>query len=556
MPTITVSHTDLNKLMGKPMPLKKLTDEAILYVKGELEKADGDELKIEIAETNRPEFWSAEGIARELRAQYGLDKGGIPKYKVLPPRIDVIVDPGLKNIRPHTVCAVVRGVKLGEHGLLQLIQLQEKLCDTFGRKRKEVAIGVYDMHKIKTPIHYKAVHPDKLSFVPLEFTSEMTLRQVLAEHPKGKEYGHLLEGHTKYPVFIDSASNVLSMPPIINSNHTGKVLPETKDLFVECSGHSLEVLNPALNVIVTALAERGGIIEAVRIRLGTKKTVTPNLKPKKILIKHEDIEAMAGMTLTQNQVLQLLKRSRYDTKATKSNYACEYPAYRQDIMHPVDVIEDVLISMGYNTIVPEAPVIASQGEVMKKHKVSRAFAEQLIGQGAQEILSYTLTNRTSIFKKMNKPEGDCVSIENATSQNWSVFRTSILPCLMEFLAANTKSEYPQHVFEIGTVVLPDKTKETRSSNDIHAAMCLASPNSDFTKARQSIETALNTLGFEIETAELKDNTFISGRSASILINKKIVGCVGEIHPKVLNEWNIQVPVCVWEINIEEVFIQK
>jgi phenylalanyl-tRNA synthetase beta chain len=549
MPTIIISQKDLNKLAKKQFTTKQISEEAILQVKGEVDDVQGDEMKVEIGDTNRPELWSTEGIARELRARYGTDTG-VPKYEVSKPKIEVIVDPKLAKIRPQTVCAVVRGVNMTTDALNQLIQLQEKVCETYGRKRRDVAIGVYDMHKISPPIEYKAVHPDKLKFTPLEVTSERTLRQILAEHPKGKEYAHLLEGHDAYPVFIDKAGEVLSMPPIINSNHTGKVTGATEDLFIECSGSDKEFLMPALNVMVTALAERGGKIEAVTIRHGNKTFTTPDLTPKTITVKHEDIERMAGMKLSKIEVVSLLKRARYDATPKANVYNCAYPAYRQDIMHPADVIEDILIAYGYQNMVPELPKIASLGSVLKEEKFARAISEMLIGQGAQEIMSYTLTNENNLHAKMRQKNANLLRIENPVSQNWSVFRTWLLPSVVEFLSQNTRSEYPQKVFEIGRIVVPDASAETKSHDPRTLAFCSAGLDADFTKARQTIDSIINGLGAVIELKPTDNESFVQGRTASIHVNGMRIGTIGEIHPEVLQNWGIPVPVAAFEINLD------
>ena len=263
MPTIEVNYEDLLCLIGKHVPLDELRDKAVLYAKGEVDEVDGAMLKLDIKDANRPDLWSAEGIAREIAGRYG--KKGLPEYDVKKPSLVVNVDPKVMKVRPYTVCAVVRELKIDENVLSQIIQLQEKVAETFGKRRKEVAIGIYDYKKIRGPIKYTTVKPDGIKFVPLEFSEEMTPKEILDKHPKGKEYKHLLDGCREYPIFIDAAGEVLSMPPVINSDYTGKVTPETTDVFIECSGFDLGFNMSALNVLVSALADRGGVIEAVKV---------------------------------------------------------------------------------------------------------------------------------------------------------------------------------------------------------------------------------------------------------------------------------------------------
>src|SRR3990167_794341 len=245
MPKIDVSYKDLCSLIGRKISPEQISDE-LLYAKSELDGVDGDILKIDIKDTNRPDLWSAEGIAREIRARY---RPGMPKYAVKKSGMSVIVDGSVNNVRPFTACAIVKGIRITSSVMSQLLQLQEKVAGTFGRNRKEVAIGVYDLDKIKFPVTFKALKPRDIKFVPLEHKNKMSADEILERHQKGKEYGHLLKGKNAYPIFVDSQGEILSMPPIINSDHSGKVTESTKDVFIECSGFSMKFLNTALNVM-------------------------------------------------------------------------------------------------------------------------------------------------------------------------------------------------------------------------------------------------------------------------------------------------------------------
>ncbi len=549
MPTIEVSLKDLNSLVGRKFNIREL-EAALEYVKGEIETRDGDRLRIEIADTNRPDLWSVEGIARALRGKYAKDKG-IPRYRTKKSGLKVIVDKNLKDIRPKTVCAVIKGLKINDETLFQMIQLQEKICETFGRKRREVALGVYDYHKISPPIYYRAYKPDEIKFIPLDFEKEMDLNEILAVHPKGKEYGHLLKGKKKYPVFIDSRGEVLSMPPIINSNYTGKVTSETKDVFIECSGFDLKYLLPALNIMVTALADRGGRIETVEVIFPDGKLETPDLGPKKIEISLDNVRKLSGLDLKPKDIEKLLLESRYEVSRKKRNFVVFYPAYRQDIMHEVDVIEDVIIAYGYNRISPVVPEIASTGKLTEINEFSRKMREIMLGLGSQEVLSYMLTNRDNLVKKMRMKEAKVIEVDNPVSKNWCVFRTWIIPSLMEFFGKNTNREYPQNVFEIGEVVVYDEKAETRARNPVRLAWAFAGSEANFTRAKQSFDFLMRNLGLDYEILETDHPSFIPGRVGRISVKGKDIAYIGEVHPEVLDNFGIEQPVCAFEVNLSD-----
>src|SRR3989339_740287 len=264
MPTIDISLKDLSKLIGKEITRENLEAEALLWVKGEIDGEEGDLLKIDCKESNRPDLWSTEGMARALAPFYTKERG-IRKYTSEFSDLYIHVDRSVDEVRPFITAAVISDITITEELLKQLIQLQEKVSMTFGRKRKTVGLGIYDYDKISAPLTYKACKPTEIKYVPLGCTKEMTLKEVLEKHPKGIEYAHLLKGYERYPVIIDKNNVVASMPPITNSETTGKVTEKTKNLFLEVTGTNLEDCKVALNVMCMAFADRGAAIEAVKV---------------------------------------------------------------------------------------------------------------------------------------------------------------------------------------------------------------------------------------------------------------------------------------------------
>jgi len=548
MPTLEISHRDLCGLVGKNMNIDDIK-EAILFAKAEVEEHSGDLIKVDSKDTNRPDLWSTEGIAREIRGR--IVSGGLPKYEIKKSGITIKIDKKLKHTRPYTVGAVIKDLEIDEDVLSQMIQLQEKVSITFGKNRREVAIGAYDLHKIKPPIKFTTVKPDGVSFIPLEFKEKLTPKQILDKHPKGKEYRHLLEGFKEYPIFIDSAGEVLSLPPIINSEHTGKITKFTKDIFIECSGFDLKFLVPALNVIVTALADRGGKIESVDVIYPDGKIITPDLAPKEFTVDADYVNKVSGLNLKPKEICKLLEQARYEIKKHGKRIKVLYPAYRQDIMHPRDVIEDVIISYGYNQIEPKSPKLVTVGSQSPKEDVSNQAANIMVGMGFQEILSYVLTNKDSIFTKMKIPVKHVVEIENKVSSNWCVFRNTLIPGLLEFLSKNKHREYPQNIFEIGDVVLLDETKETKTRDIRKLAAAMISNSVGYEELSSILDAFTANMGTECKLTRATHPSFIRGRCANISVKNKKVGIIGEIHPAVLNNWGIEKSVVVMELNLEK-----
>jgi len=321
MPTIHVNKKLFEKLVGKKLPLEKLKDR-ISYLGTDLEHVTDEEIVVEIF-PNRPDMLSAQGFARAFSSFIG-QKPGLKKYKLKKSDHKVIVDKSVAKIRPFTACAIVKNLKFDDDNIKEVIQLQEKLHVTYGRSRKKAAIGIYPFEKIKPPIRFVAKEPSKISFIPLESNRKMNAIQILNNHPAGREYAHLLEGLDKYPLFIDANNEVLSMPPIINSNNTGKITSQTKDVFVECRGFDFKVLSKCLNMIVTALADIGGEIHTMELSYGNKAITSPDLTPDTMKLNVDYINKYLGIKLTKNQCIAHLKNMGYGYSDSK----ILVPAYR------------------------------------------------------------------------------------------------------------------------------------------------------------------------------------------------------------------------------------
>ncbi|MCX8158267.1 MAG: phenylalanine--tRNA ligase subunit beta [Candidatus Diapherotrites archaeon] len=549
MPKLEISKKDLEILVGKKFKDMEELEEVLMYAKVELDGQENDKLFLDAKDTNRPDLWSAEGIARQLKASLGLKKG-LPKYDVRKSNLKVKIEASVKDVRPLTYCAIIKDVKITEESLIQMIQLQEKVAMTFGRKRKEAAIGIYDYDKIKGNIRFYGADPKTKKFVPLEFKEELTLEEILELHPKGIEYGHLLKGKEVYPIFEDSEGNVLSMPPIINSNYSGKVTEETKNLFIEVSGFKEETISTALNVLVTAFADRGGKIFSVKvIDSNGKERWTPDLRPKKIEIEIDDIKKLSGLNLKNKEILELLKKMCYDVNIKGNKIFCEYPAYRNDILHHVDVIEDVIIAYGYNKIEPEKLNIPIIGYEKEETRYIDTVREVCIGLKLQEVLTFTLTSKAKQSDLVYENKEDLVEILNPISENWSVFRKNIFPELLEFLEKNKNAEYPQNIFEIGKTIKLDEESETGVCEKDKLCIVLTGRDYNYTKIKSFFDAINENLDLNLNISEGEIKFLESGKSAYIMKGDKKIGFIGELNKNVLKKFKLKFPVVLLEFEL-------
>jgi phenylalanyl-tRNA synthetase beta chain len=545
MPTLKYNKKTILELLGKKVSDEQLADR-ISFLGTGFEGINAEEISVEIF-PNRPDLLSEQGMARALSSFMDI-KTGFRKYDVKKSGVKVIVDKSVKGIRPYTACAVVKGLKLTDEKIKELIQIQEKLHITYGRNRKKAAIGIYPLEHIKAPIYYKASHPEEIKFKPLDLNKDLTGSQILAIHPTGREYGYLLEGKEKYPIFIDSKQNIMSMPPIINSNNVGKITLTTKDVFIECSGFEFEYLHTCLNMIVTAMADMGGQIYTVDLQYPEKKCVTPDLSGKELKLDLDYVNRILGTDMKELDLKKYLGRMGHDYK----NRKVRIPSYRSDILHPIDLIEDIAIAYGYENFKGTLSEFSATAHEKPLEIFKNKFREILTGIGFIEVKNYHLTNKDAQSKLMNYSI-DVVELDNSVTQDYNVLRAWITPCLIETFRNNKHYDYPQNIFEIGTVFKIDESQDTSVHESDRLGIALCGNDANFTKIKQIMDVIAEALNIKYELTDTEHGSLIKGRNARVLINGSKIAYIGEVHPQVLSNWTIDMPVSILEINLTELF---
>ena len=546
MPTITFSLKDLQHLAGKKLSVEEIKGLAH-YGKGDFEdyNKENDEVKIDFGDTNLPYLWSVEGFARLIKGILGLQKG-IPEINVIKGDYQVIVDKSVMKTRPYIACFAAKGHKIDDYLLKQLVQLQEKFCEGYGRRRQKVSIGLYSYKKIVFPLHYKAVEPSSIEFVPLDFKAKMNLKEILEEHPKGKDYAWILEGLEKYPVLIDDKNEVLSFIPIINSNFTGKLEIDDENIFFEATGTDIEAVNLAANIFAYALYDRRFNIYSVEIKYSDKKIVMPYLEKEIITIKNGQIKQLFGLELKENEIKNLLEKAQFNFK----DYKVQIPPYRKDILHPYDIIEDIGIMHGFDKI-KEFPLrTLTIGSPLKINEFIDKVRELVIGLCYQEILSPILTNKNYLYKNMNIEDFGTVEIEDYMSETYSAVRSWVLPNLMEVFSKNKHVDYPQMIFEEGLINIR-KGEKIEEFNRI--AIAVSHEKADYTEIRQVLDFILRCFGLNYDIEETEHSSFIDGRIGRAIVKGRKIAYLGEINPQVLENWGLEMPVAALELNLTELF---
>ena len=539
MPVITLQYNDLEKLTGTD---KETIIKRVPMIGADIERVEDDYIDIEFF-PDRPDLYSVEGAARAMRGFLDLETG-LSEYKIKPQRVSISISEDILKIRPFLGCAVVRGVKFNSFSIKSLMDLQEDLHWGLGRNRKKVSIGVHDLSNVTPPFRYMAVDPS-FEFVPLDYTEKMSMIEILEKHPKGTKFAHLVKDFDKYPIILDANDNVLSFPPIINGTLTS-VTEKTTDLFIDVTGLG-EAVYTALNIVVTALAERGGQIEFVTvIRPDGREFVLPDLEPKSRFLTKAEVKALLGMELSLEEIVKQLKRMRFGAEAVdEETVEVSIPAYRADILHNYDLIEDIAKGYGYENIKVKIPETYTAG---KAHPISLLRApvnEIMVGFGYYEVMPFTLTSENINFENMRRPKtGDVTYVLHPISEDQTIIRTTLLPNLLEILSLNQHRELPQKIFEFGEVVSCEKTRQHVAAVSIH-------PQANFTEVYEVVDAFMREMMLSYEVKESEDPAFLEGRRADVYVNGKKLGVFGEVHPEVITNFALGYAVVGFELNLED-----
>ena len=584
MPKIEVNENLFFNLLGKKYDFDTL-EKKLTFAKAELdEKPDMSQpenervIKIELNDTNRPDLWSTGGVTRQLRIHEGAKRSNYSSFlskkdsvKDCADRV-ITVDPEMKNIRPYMVSFVISGKPIDDPMLKDIIQTQEKLCWNFGRKRRSISMGVYRMADIKWPCHYKAVDPDKTSFVPLQCEQPMTCRQILTEHPKGKDFGWIIKDLPKFPLLTDDSDEVLSMAPVINSATLGAVQVGDKDLMVELTGDNMENLMLSANIVACDFFDAGYEILPVKVvhpyetALG-KEVVAPFYFQPSTKTTLAAINKKLGCDLTKDEVLDALARMDNDVsakdfdasektasylKANKNDveFVLNPPPYRNDFLHEVDIIEDVMIGVGLDNFKPVRPSDFTVGQLSDVTLFSRKAKEIMVGLGYQEMIFNYLGSKRDYIDRMCVSSENVIEISNPMSENYQFVRPSIIASLLRAESQAGQAVFPHKIFEIGKVAFLDSSENTGTKTIQSLGFMTACNNANFNSLASEVSTLLYLLDHKYDVKEVEDPRFIPGRQAAIMLNGKQVGVFGEVHPQVLENWGIIVPCVAGEIDIE------
>ena len=562
MPKFETKEKFLFNLLGREYTDDEL-EQVFPRAKAELDEHDKENgvFKIELNDTNRPDLWSAMGLARLLK---NYENPQIKQYDFFSSKCYTADNKGrelhvgnrAKEVREFSCGFVAKGKTVDEDILLTLIQSQEKLCFNFGRKRKTIAMGIYRNDLIKYPIHYDGADPDKTHFVPLHMEEDLTLREILEKHPKGQEYGYIIKDKPVYPYLYDDSGETLSMPPVINSAYVGAVEVGDNNLFVEMSGPILKDILLCASIMAVDMADLGFEIEPVKViypyetEFGKEITV-PYYFQDSQSCTIEDIKHVLGEDIDAEEAKDALLRMGVYSVSEGDTIHITCPEYRNDFLHPVDVVEDVMIGYGLENFEPTIPRDFTVGRLTPAEELGRKVKDIMVGMGFQEMIYNYLGSRREYVDNMHIKGDKVIMIANPMSENFEAVRPSIIPSLLESESVSGHATYPHRIFEVGKVAFLEPSDNSGTATRNYLGFMSADGSVTFNDANSFINTLMYFLRVEYTLAAPEDDPrFIPGRCADIMVGGKKIGIFGEVHPAVLESWGCGMPAVVAEVDLD------
>jgi phenylalanyl-tRNA synthetase beta chain len=527
----------------------------------------------------RPDLFDPGGLGRALRGLLGIEIG-LMEYPIGPAALRLRVDPSVRreqSLRPWIAAAVLESVTLDEDRLKIVMKMQENLHWALGRNRKHASIGVYDLDSLGldgggpdahapgalSELEYVTEDPDRCAFVPLGAPGtgaehRLTLRAILSEHPKGKAFAHLLGGFDRYPILRTHAGRVLSMPPIINSEET-KVTPKSRRLFIDVTGTGQRIVHRTLNILTSSLLELdpGAKLSGVRVVFPDAEEITPDFTPQETSLDLAAAERLLGIPLGEPQARDLLRRMGHEPgeatgKAASARLRVQVPAWRNDILHERDLVEDLAIAHGYGNFPRRLTPAQTVGKPREAEERSGRLRDVLAGLGFTELVGLFLTCHEHADTVLGLPPHPAtVLLENPISVEQTQLRTSLLPGILHTFARNRSNPLPQQVFEVGDVTFADPSAETGALEVRHAALGLIGPKAGFADVRALAEAVAREYDRPLRLRAHQAPFLLDGRGALLLGDdtaghEAAWGILGEVHPGTLESLGLQNPVVVLE----------
>lgn len=517
--------------------------------------------------SNRPDCRSIIGIAREAAVTLGKELK-YPEIKVQACDEEMSFEIDIQTDLCKRYCGrVVKDVKVGPSPYW----MQRKLIEAGMRPISNIVdITNYVMLELGQPLHAFDLDDIKYNKMTVKmaeegekFTTldgvERTLTSdmlVIGNQDKTLDLAGIMGGEnseikdTTTSIFIEGASFAKE-----NIRATSKKLglrTEASSRFEK--GIDINLAEEAVNRACQLIEELGcgTVLNGMLDYYPQKEEV------QKVTVNPVRINKLLGVNVPMDQFINILESLEFKCNLVSSEVLeLEVPTFRLDITEDADILEEIARIYGYDNI-PSASLEgnATAGVKTDKQKFIDNVKSNSIACGLNEILTYSFVSPRGV-DKINLPANDekrnFVKIMNPLGEETSVMRTTLIPNMLDVISTNISHKVEEvSAFECGNTFIPQEGLPIETKK---YCVGMYGKEVDFFVLKGVIESVLNNVGlkgYEIEP-ETTNLTFHPGRCAKIVYNNIYIGTFGELHPNVIENYNLGQRVYVAEINIDTVF---
>ncbi|HYE84642.1 MAG TPA: phenylalanine--tRNA ligase subunit beta [Clostridia bacterium] len=523
---------------------------------------------------NRPDCLSIIGIAREAAATFGCElKYPKTAFSENSENIKDYLDIQVKNseLCPRYSARMVKNVVIKDSPAW----MQERLVKAGVRPISTIVdITNYVMLELGQPMHafdYRDLEDKKIivrNAVPGETIKtldevdrkldESMLVIADATKPTGIAgvmggFGSEIEDDTTMVVF-----ECANFAPV-NIRLTSKKL----GLRTEASSRYEKGIDPELATMALdracSLVEQLGAGEIV----GGKIDIYPApRKARKLSLNVGKAGAFIGAgDITEEMIVKYLTSLEFKVEA-KGDLEVTVPTFRDDVEGDADLIEEIARLYGYDRIpVDLMDTTFTQGGKNYRQNIRDMAKTNMVAQGLYEVLTYSFVS-PGVYNKINlkaeNPLRNAIKLINPLGEDQSIMRTTIIPNMLEVISRNYNKKIAEgQFFELSKIYLADTLPLEGLSDERETLTIGMYGDVDFFDLKGVVENLLEELNIDkYRILSSNNDSMHPGRTAELLINNKRVGCLGEVHPDVLDKFDIPVRVYVSELNFEEIIRQS
>ncbi len=549
MPRSTLSLGRVQELLPSPMTPEALV-ESLFSSKAEVEGREGDRLAVSVT-PDRLDLLSEGGLAAWLAGAVGAARGIVPLRRARARGLGMRVETSVGALRPHLAGVVVRaptGKRLDESLLAEAVRFQEMLHATIGRDRRAMSLGIYPARRLVGPIRYAAEPLASVRFVPLHGSDELPAARFFAEDPMAARYGSLGLSGESCLTLRDGTGALLSLPPVLNSANAGEARVGDRVLLLEATGTRERSVREGLGLLLVVFASRGWSLQPVPVEHanGAVDDGASLVGVRTVELEAATVRSISGEAWAASEVVERIARARLSARRAKGGWKVAVPPWRGDLLTGVDVAEDVLLAREVKAEVGIVPPSPTRGRRRPETAFRRRVGRLLLGLGFQQPHTPVLVSEASVQRLS---ESGALHLSNPVSRELAYLRDRLFLSHLEVLERNTRHGYPQRFAEVGPVVVRSSDAETGAATRYHASALLAGEGQGFAEAASLVDYLLRALdvGSVREPAELPGT--IPGRAARVRVAGEPVAEFGEVHPKLLVEMGVPVPVVWAEVDL-------